>query len=62
MSPFLQSILPLNKKRLSIWDSAIRIKGYGQEEIANRIEENFGLPVHVTTFHSLGYEYIKEIS
>ena len=31
------------------------------EEIANRIEENFGLPVHVTTFHSLGYEYIKEI-
>lgn len=31
------------------------------EEIANRIEENFGLPVHVTTFHSLGYEYVKEI-
>ena len=31
------------------------------EEIANKIEENFGLPVHVTTFHSLGYEYIKEI-
>ena len=31
------------------------------EEIAERIEENFGLPVHVTTFHSLGYEYIKEI-
>ena len=31
------------------------------EEIANRIEESFGLPVHVTTFHSLGYSYIKEI-
>lgn len=31
------------------------------EEIAKRIEENFDLPVHVTTFHSLGYEYIKEI-
>ncbi len=31
------------------------------EEILNRIEENFGLPVHVTTFHSLGYNYIKEI-
>ncbi len=31
------------------------------EEIANRIEENFGLPVYVTTFHSLGYDYIKEI-
>ena len=31
------------------------------EEIINRIEENFGLPVHVTTFHSLGYRYIKEI-
>lgn len=31
------------------------------EEIANRIEENFGLPVHVTTFHSLGYEYIREL-
>ena len=23
------------------------------EEIANRIEENFGLPVYITTFHSL---------
>ena len=31
------------------------------EEIANRIEENFGLPVHVITFHSLGYEYVREI-
>ena len=31
------------------------------EEIANRIEENFDLPVHVTTFHSLGYEYIQNI-
>ena len=31
------------------------------EEIANRIEECFDLPVHVTTFHSLGYDYIKEI-
>lgn len=31
------------------------------EELANRIEESFDLPVHVTTFHSLGYEYIKQI-
>ena len=31
------------------------------EEIANKIEENFNLPVYVTTFHSLGYDYIKEI-
>lgn len=31
------------------------------EEIAKRIENSFNLPVHVTTFHSLGYEYIKEI-
>lgn len=31
------------------------------EEIINRIEENFGLPIYVTTFHSLGYNYIKEI-
>ncbi len=31
------------------------------EEIARKIEESFELPVHITTFHSLGYEYIKEI-
>lgn len=31
------------------------------EEIALRIEENFELPVHVTTFHSLGYEYLKAL-
>lgn len=31
------------------------------EEIARRIEEQFGLNVHVTTFHSLGFEYIREI-
>lgn len=31
------------------------------EEIANKIEEDFNLPVYVTTFHSLGYDYIKEI-
>lgn len=31
------------------------------EEIIDRIEENFNLPVNVTTFHSLGYRYIKEI-
>lgn len=31
------------------------------EEIANKIEELINEPVHVTTFHSLGYEYIKEI-
>ena len=31
------------------------------EEIAKRIGDNFNLPVHVTTFHSLGYEYIREI-
>ena len=31
------------------------------EEILNRIEESFGLPAHITTFHSLGYNYIREI-
>ena len=31
------------------------------EEIAERIIDEFGINVHVTTFHSLGYEYIKEI-
>ena len=31
------------------------------EEIANRIIDDFNISVHVTTFHSLGYEYIKEI-
>ena len=31
------------------------------EEIASRIQDYFGLPVNVTTFHSLGYEYIKQI-
>ena len=31
------------------------------EEIKNRIKEYFDLNVHVTTFHSLGYEYIKEL-
>lgn len=31
------------------------------EEIAKRIGDNFNLPVHVTTFHSLGYEYIREL-
>ena len=31
------------------------------EEIANRIENNYNIPVHVTTFHSLGFEYIREI-
>lgn len=31
------------------------------EEIASRIQDYFNLPVNVTTFHSLGYEYIKQI-
>ena len=31
------------------------------EELEKRIVLDFNLPVHVTTFHSLGYEYIKEI-
>lgn len=31
------------------------------EELEKRIVLDFKLPVHVTTFHSLGYEYIKEI-
>ena len=31
------------------------------EELAKRIEADFNIPVHITTFHSLGYEYIREI-
>ena len=31
------------------------------EEIADRIIDEFNINVHTTTFHSLGYEYIKEI-
>jgi len=31
------------------------------EELQKRIVEDFNLPVNVTTFHSLGYRYIKEI-
>ena len=30
------------------------------EELAKRIEADFNIPVHVTTFHSLGFEYIRE--
>jgi DNA helicase-4 len=31
------------------------------KEIADRIIDEFDINVHVTTFHSLGYEYIREI-
>ena len=30
-------------------------------ELEDRIVNNFNIPVHVTTFHSLGYDYIKKI-
>ncbi|MBO5375239.1 MAG: UvrD-helicase domain-containing protein [Bacilli bacterium] len=31
------------------------------QELKSRIIDDFNIPAHVTTFHSLGYEYIKEI-
>ena len=31
------------------------------EELDKRICLDFNIPAHVTTFHSLGYEYIREI-
>lgn len=31
------------------------------EELEKRIQGDFNIPAHITTFHSLGYEYIREI-
>ncbi len=31
------------------------------QELANRITIDFGIPANVTTFHSLGFKYIKEL-
>lgn len=31
------------------------------EELEKRINEDFGIPAYISTFHSLGYEYLREI-
>lgn len=31
------------------------------EELEKRIREDFNIPAYITTFHSLGYEYLREI-
>lgn len=30
-------------------------------ELQKRVQEDFNIPAHITTFHSLGYEYIKTL-